>query len=91
MVLLILALPLEAAPVTVKLGLVAPSTASVKVTVPVTAPPSSVPLPDVSPPNDPGLLIWLMVILMTWVSVLPSSSVTETVKLSEPLKLLSGV
>ena len=31
------------------------------------------------------------VTLMTWVSALPSSSVTVTVKLSEPLKFASGV
>ena len=91
MALLMVAVPLEAALLTVKLGAEAPSAVSVNVRVPVTAPPFSVPLPDVLPPKVPASSAWATVILITWVSVLPSSSVTMTVKLSLPLKLLSGV
>ena len=49
-----------AAPLTVKLGALAPSTASVKVRVPVMAPPSSTPVPAMLPPNVPASLAWVV-------------------------------
>ncbi|MNC90776.1 hypothetical protein D3C83_69190 [compost metagenome] len=77
--------------VTVKFGLLSPSMASVKLRVPVTSPASSAPLPLVLPPKLPASLTWVTVMLITCVSLLPSSSVTVTVKLSLPLKFASGV
>ena len=50
----------------------------------------SAPEPEVSPEKEPSSLTALRVRLMVWVSSCPSSSVTVTVKESEPLKSASG-
>ena len=84
------AMPLVATPVTVKLGALAPSAASVKVRMPV-ALVSSAMVAERSPPKVPGSLTGVTVISISWVSTLPSSSVTETVKLSVPCQLAVGV
>ena len=68
-----------------KSGLVAPSAASANVNVPAIAPPSSGPVPLVAPPNVPASFTCVTVRLINCVSTFPSSSVTLTVKLSEPL------
>ena len=65
--------------------------ASVKTSVPVMAESSSKPVIEVSPEKEPGSPTDVTVRLTTCVSVLPSSSVTATVKKSEPLKLAFGV
>ena len=65
--------------------------ASVKTSIPVIAESSSEPVADVFPENEPGSFTDETMRLMTWVSVWPSSSVTVTVKESEPLKLAFGV
>ena len=64
---------------------------SVKTSVPVTEASSSVPVADVLPEKEPGSFTDATVRLMTCVSVWPSSSVTVTVKESEPLKFAFGV
>jgi len=64
---------------------------SVKTSVPVIAESSSEPVAEVSPVNEPGSFTDATIRLTTCVSVLPSSSVTATVKESEPLKLAIGV
>ena len=83
------AVPLVAAELTVKLGVESPSLLSVKARVPVMEAPSA-PEPEVSPEKEPSSLTALRVRLMVWVSSWPSSSVTVTVKESEPLKSVSG-
>ena len=65
--------------------------ASVKISVPVMAESSSEPVTEVSPEKEPGSFTDATIRLMTCVSVWPSSSVTITVKESEPLKLAFGV
>ena len=65
--------------------------ASVKTSVPVIAESSSEAVAEVSPVKEPGSPTDVTVRLTTCVSVLPSSSVTVTVKESEPLKLAFGV
>ena len=65
--------------------------ASVKTSVPVMVKSSSEPVADVLPEKAPGSFTDATVRLMTCVSVWPSSSVTVTVKESEPLKLAFGV
>ena len=65
--------------------------ASVKTSPPVIAASSSEPFTEVSPEKEPGSFTDVTVRLMTCVSVWPSSSVTVTVKESEPLKLAFGV
>ena len=65
--------------------------ASVKTSVPVTEASSSVPVADVFPEKEPGSFTDATMRLMTCVSVWPSSSVTVTVKESDPLKLAFGV
>ena len=65
--------------------------ASVKTSVPVIAASSSDPVAEVSPEKEPGSFTDVTIRLMTCVSVWPSSSVTATVKESEPLKLAFGV
>ncbi len=65
--------------------------ASVKTSVPVMGEPSSEPGADVFPAKEPGSFTDVTIRLTTCVSVLPSSSVTATVKESEPLKLAFGV
>ena len=82
---MIVAVPLLAGVVTVKSGVVNPSAASSNVSVPVIGSPSSGPLPVVSPPNVPSSFTCVTVRSITCVSTFPSSSVTLTVKLSEPL------
>ena len=52
---------------------------------------SSKPVPEVSPENEPGSFTGETVRVMTCVSSWPSSSVTFTVKESEPLKCSFGV
>ena len=64
--------------------------ASVKVSIPVMAESSSEPVADVSPVKEPRSFTASTIRLTTCVSVLPSSSVTATVKESEPLKLVFG-
>ena len=73
------------------MGAEAPSIASVKTSVPVMAASSSEPVADVFPAKEPGSFDASTIRLMTCVSVLPSSSVTVTVKESEPLKFAFGV
>ena len=68
-----------------------PSIVSVKVSVPVIEPASSAPVPVVLPEKVPASFAGLTVRLMTLVSWWPSSSVTVTVKASEPLKCWVGV
>ena len=65
--------------------------ASVKTSVPVIAASSSDPVAEVSPEKEPGSFTDVTIRLMTCVSVWPSSSVTATVKESEPLKFAFGV
>ena len=65
--------------------------ASVKTSVPVTEASSSVPVADVFPEKEPVSFTDATIRLMTCVSVFPSSSVTATVKESEPLKFTFGV
>ena len=65
--------------------------ASVKASVPVMAESSSEPVAEVLPVKDPGSFTDATIRLITCVSVWPSSSVTVTVKESEPLKLAFGV
>ena len=65
--------------------------ASVKTSVPVMADSSSKPVAEVSPEKELASFTASTIRLMTCVSVLPSSSVTATVKESEPLKLAFGV
>ena len=65
--------------------------ASVKTSVPAIAESSSEPIDDVSPEKEPGSFTDVTVRLITCVSVWPSSSVTVTVKESEPLKFAFGV
>ena len=65
--------------------------ASVKTSVPVTEASSSEPVADVLPEKEPVSFTDVTVRLTTCVSVLPSSSVTATVKESEPLKFTFGV
>ena len=65
--------------------------ASVKVSVPVMAESSSEPVADVLPEKEPASFTDATIRLMTCVSVFPSSSVTATVKESEPLKFTFGV
>ena len=84
------AVPLVAAELTVKLGVESPSLLSVKARVPVMEVSPSAPEPEVSPEKEPSSLTALRVRLMVWVSSWPSSSVTVTVKESEPLKSVSG-
>ena len=84
------AVPLVAAELTVKLGVESPSLLSVKARVPVMELSPSAPEPEVSPEKEPSSLTALRVRLMVWVSSWPSSSVTVTVKESEPLKSVSG-
>ena len=84
------AVPLVAAELTVKLGVESPSLLSVKARVPVMELSPSAPEPEVSPEKEPASLTALRVRLMVWVSSCPSSSVTVTVKESEPLKSVSG-
>ena len=84
------AVPLVAAELTVKLGVESPSLLSVKARVPVMEASPSAPEPEVSPEKEPSSLTALRVRLMVWVSSWPSSSVTVTVKESEPLKSVSG-
>ena len=62
-----------------------------KTSVPVIAESSSEPVAEISPVNEPASFTDVTVRLMTCVSVLPPSSVTATVKESEPLKLALGV
>ena len=64
--------------------------ASVKASVPVMAESSSEPVAEVLPVKEPGSFTDATIRLMTCVSVCPSSSVTVTVKESEPLKLAFG-
>ncbi len=64
--------------------------ASVKASVPVMAESSSEPVAEVSPVNEPASFTDATIRLTTCVSVLPSSSVTATVKESEPLKFAFG-
>ena len=78
------ATPLLAALFSAKFGVVNPSAASAKVTVPDVAV-SSLVVAETSPPKVPASSIGLTVILIVWVSTLPSSSVTWTMKLSAPL------
>ena len=80
----IAATPLVAAVLRLKFGVVKPSAASAKVTVPKVAV-SSLVVAETSPPKVPASSIGLTVILIVWVSTLPSSSVTWTTKLSAPL------
>ena len=75
---------------TVKLGFDKPSAMSLAVKVPVIVVSSS-PVPVVAPPNVAASFAAFTVMLITWLSVLPSSSVIVTVKLSVPLKFVSGV
>ena len=65
--------------------------ASVKASVPVIADSSSEPVAEVLPEKEPGSFTASTIRLMTCVSVWSSSSVTVTVKESEPLKLAFGV
>ena len=65
--------------------------ASVKISVPVIEASSSEPVADVFPVKEPGSFTDGTTRLMTCVSVWPSSSVTVTLKESEPLKLAFGV
>ena len=74
--------PLLAALVTVKFGLLMPSAASLTLRVPLSAPPSSLPLALVSPPKLAASFCCATVMAITWLSVLPSSSVTDTVAIS---------
>ena len=70
------AMPLVAAPVTVKLGALAPSAASVKVRVPA-APASSSMVAVVSPPKAPASSTWVTVIETVRVALSPlAASVT---------------
>ena len=71
--------------VTVKFGVVKPSAVSVAVNVPAIAPPSSSPVPVVSPSNVAASFVVLTVMSISLVSVFPSSSVIVTVNLSVPL------
>ena len=87
----IVAVPLDAAPVTVKFALDKPSALSLAVNVPVIAPPSSSPLPAVLPPNVASSFTLLTVTVISCVSTLLSSSVIVTVNVSVPLKLPAGV
>ena len=64
--------------------------ASVKTSVPVIAESSSDPVAEVSPEKEPGSFTDVTARLITCVSVWPWSSVTATVKKSEPLKLAFG-
>ena len=64
---------------------------SVKTSVPAIAASSSEPFTEVSPEKEPGSFTDVTIRLMTCVSVWPSSSVTATVKESEPLKFAFGV
>ena len=73
-----------------KFGVVKPSAVSAKVTVPDVAV-SSLVVALTSPPKVPASSIGVTVILIVWVSTLPSSSVTSTIKLSVPLKFAVGV
>ena len=61
------------------------------VNVPAIAPPSSSPVPEISPPNVAASFTAFTVMLISWLSALPSSSVTVTVKLTVPLKFAFGV
>ena len=63
---------------------------SAKTSVPVIAESSSEPVAEVSPEKEPGSFTDVTIRLMTCVSAWPSSSVTATVKVSEPLKLAFG-
>ena len=74
-----------------KLAFDKPSAMSLAVKVPIIAPPSSFPVPEISPPNDAGSFTAFTVTFITWLSALPSSSVIVTVKLSVPLKFVFGV
>ena len=65
--------------------------ASVKASVPVIAESSSDPVAEVSPEKEPGSFTASTIRLTTCVSVCPSSSVTATVKESEPLELAFGM
>ena len=65
--------------------------ASVKTSMPVIAESSSEPVAEVLPMKEPESLTDATIRLTTCVSVCPSSSVTVTVKESEPLKLAFGV
>ena len=65
--------------------------ASVKTSVPVIAESSSEPVAEISPEKEPASPTDATIRLTTCVSVLPSSSVTATVKESEPLKFAFGV
>ena len=67
-----------------------PST-SLAVICPEIGPPSSSPLPEVLPVTTVELLTALTVIFISCVSVLPSSSVIVTAKVSVPLKFSFGV
>ena len=69
---------------------VSPST-SVAARVPVIAPLFSSPVPEVSPVMTAGSSMAVMVKVMSWVVMPSQSSVTVTVKESEPLKLAVGV
>ena len=64
--------------------------ASVKTSVPVTEASSSEPVAEVLPVKEPGSFTDVTIRLMTCVSMWPSSSVTVTVKKSDPLKLAFG-
>ena len=64
--------------------------ASVKTSVPAIAESSYEPIADVLPEKEPGSPTDVTNRLMTCVSVWPSSSVTVTVKKSDPLKLAFG-
>ena len=69
-----LTVPLPAGVVTAKSGLVKPSAVSVNVNVPVIAPPSSNPVPLVSPPNVPESFTCVTVTFTVAVAVLPLPS-----------------
>ena len=73
-----------------KFGLFKPSAISLAVKVPVIVVSSSSD-PVIAPPNVAGSFTAFTVTFITWLSALPSSSVTVTVKLSVPLKFVSGV
>ena len=68
-----------------KFGALMPSAGSLTVSVPVMGPASSAPAPLVLPPKLAGSLTGVTVSVISCVSTLPSSSVTDTVKLSAPL------
>ena len=65
--------------------------ASVKTSVPVIAASSSDPVAEISPEKEPGSFTASTIRLTTCVSAWPSSSVTATIKESEPLKFAFGV